>query len=347
MATNTHISARGAQRRTIVVAVAVALAAVGLGKTVTTSSASGRVEAAASYHWPVRPFDKQHPVRGGFGDPRTIFNAAPTLHGVLSGDGQFELHKGIDISAPNGSAVYPVVSGVVTLVDRTDMWIRVESGQGRAFEYWHIGAVVGVGSSVEAGKTVLGHIIPPANHVHLTELNGGEYVNPLAPGHLGPYDDRTSPRVTSISFRRSETSRDQLPNRVSGSVLLVAGAEDDPTISAPGAWRGLPVTPALVTWKVRTWTGKVVLGMQIAADFRSSLPRSSLWSVYARGTYQNMAVLGHHYSWAQPGSYLFRLGALNTRRLRNGTYDLVVTATDIRGNSSALTRRFTVVNHRR
>jgi hypothetical protein len=32
--------------------------------------------------------------------------------------------------------------------------------------------------------------------------------------------------------------------------------------------------------------------------------------------------------------------------LRDGAYDLVVTATDIRGNSSSLTRRFTVGNHR-
>jgi murein DD-endopeptidase MepM/ murein hydrolase activator NlpD len=345
MATNTHISVRGARRRPIVVlALAGALAAVGLATMAGITNASGRAEAQASYHWPVKPFEKQHPVRGSFGDPRTIFDAAPTLHGVLSGDGRFEFHKGVDISAPNGSAVYPVVSGVVTQVNTRDMWVEVDSGDGRIFEYWHIHAVVGAGSAVEAGRTVLGHIVPPAAHVHLSELNDGKYVNPLAPGHLGPYDDQTTPRVTSISLRMGETSRDALPNRVSGRVLLVAGAEDDPTISAPGAWHGLPVTPALVTWKIRTWTGKVVIGPLVATDFRSHLPGSNLWSVYARGTYQNMAVLGDHYSWAQPGSYLFRLGALNTRRLRNGTYDLVVTATDIRGNSSSLRRRFTIEN---
>jgi hypothetical protein len=70
--------------------------------------------------------------------------------------------------------------------------------------------------------------------------------------------------------------------------------------------------------------------------------------VYARGTYQNMAVFGSHYSWAQPGSYVFKLGpAFNTRQLRDGAYDIVVTATDIRGNSSSLSRRFTVANHKR
>jgi hypothetical protein len=345
MATNTHISVRGAGRRIAVALVVATTLVVAVGMGVVDSSASGRLEAAGSYRWPVKPFDKQHPVRGSFGDPRTIFNAAPTLRGVLSGGGTFEFHKGVDISAPNGTAVYPVLAGVVTQVNGRDKWVEVDSGGGRIFEYWHITAVVSAGSAVEAGKTVLGHIVRPAAHVHLSELNGGRYVNPLAPGHLGPYNDQTTPRVTSISLRRSETSRDQLPNSVSGRVLLIAGAEDDPTMSAPGSWHGLPVAPALVTWKIRTWTGKVVLGPQVAADFRRTLPGWSLWSVYARGTYQNMAVLGHHYSWAQPGSYLFRLGpAFNTRRLRNGTYDLVVTATDIRGNSSSLKRRFTVEN---
>jgi murein DD-endopeptidase MepM/ murein hydrolase activator NlpD len=143
MATNTHISVRGAWRR-IGVALAVAtMLVVVVGKGVVDSSASGRSEAAVSYHWPVKPFDKQHPVRGSFGDPRTIFNAAPTLHGVLSGGGRFEFHKGIDISAPNGRALYPVLSGVVTQVNTRDEWVQVDSGGGRIFEYWHIRADVG------------------------------------------------------------------------------------------------------------------------------------------------------------------------------------------------------------
>ena len=124
-----------------------------------------------------------------------------------------------------------------------------------------------------------------------------------------------------------------------GRVLLVAGAEDEPTMDAPSGWRGLPVTPALITWQIRSWNGRVVLGRQVAADFRSNLPDRSFWQVYARGTYQNMAVFGHHYSWGQPGSYLFKLSptAFDTRTIRDGAYDLVVTATDIRGNSSSLT----------
>jgi len=344
MATYTHIPVRGARRRTIVVfAVATALAAVGLGKTVTTSNASGRVEAQAAYHWPVKPFDTQHPVRGGFGDPRTVFKSSPTLRGVLSGACSCSLHRGIDVAAPDGSAVSPVASGTVTY--RNGEWIKVDSGSGQAFEYWHINASVAVGTHVDAYQTVLGHIKRGSGHVHLTELDGGRAVNPLAPGHIGPYSDHTTPRVSSISFRPTETGRDELPNLIRGRVLIVAEAVDDPTMDSPEGWKGLPVSPALLTWEIRSWTGKVVLGRQIAVDFRGALPDRSFSSVYARGTYQNMAVLGHHYSWAQPGSYLFKLGpAFNTRQLRNGAYDLVVTATDIRGNSSSLARRFTVKN---
>jgi murein DD-endopeptidase MepM/ murein hydrolase activator NlpD len=347
MAINRHISVRGARRRKIIViAVTAAVVAVAAGKTVAPSSASGRAEAAPSYQWPVKPFNRQHPVRGGFGDPRSVFRSAPTLQGVLSGACSCSLHRGIDISAPDGSAVYPVASGTVTVANGE--WLKVDSGDGRAFEYWHIHPMVRVGARVVAHETVIGHIHRGSGHVHLTELSNGQAVNPLAPGHIGPYADHTTPRVTSISFRKRETSRDGLPSLISGRVLLVAGAEDAPTMSAPQGWRGLPVTPALLTWEVRSWTGKVVKGRQIAADFRSNLPDRSFWQVYARGSYQNMAVLGRHYSWAQPGSYLFKLSpAFDSRALRDGAYDLVVTATDIRGNSSSLTRRFTIKNRRR
>ena len=137
-----------------------------------------------------------------------------------------------------------------------------------------------------------------------------------------------------------------LPNLVQGRVILIAAAEDEPTLDAPHAWRGMPVGPALLTWQIRSWNGRAAIGRRVAVDLRNDLPDQSFWQVYARGTYQNMAPLGRHYSWAQPGSYLFKLTptAFDTRSLRNGTYDLVVTATDIRGNSSSLTRRLTVKN---
>jgi hypothetical protein len=82
-------------------------------------------------------------------------------------------------------------------------------------------------------------------------------------------------------------------------------------------------------------------------DFRTTIPPDdAFWSVYARGTFQNMSVFGKHYSYLQPGCFLFRLTRtpFDTTRLRDGVYDIIVTATDISGNSSSLSRRFTIHN---
>jgi len=59
-----------------------------------------------------------------------------------------------------------------------------------------------------------------------------------------------------------------------------------------------------------------------------------------------MAVFGRHFSWLQRGTYLFKLTprTLDTRRVKDGVYDVVVTATDVRGNSSSLRQRFLVHN---
>src|SRR6476620_7486020 len=144
MATNSHISVRGARRRIFVaLAVASALVAGGLGKAATNSSASGRVEAQASYGWPVKPFDRQHPVRANFGDPRTVFAGPPNQQTLLHGAGTFQFHFGIDVSAPDGTAVYPVVSGRVALVNKD--WLAVDAGDDRIFSYWHIAPAVAVG----------------------------------------------------------------------------------------------------------------------------------------------------------------------------------------------------------
>ena len=70
------------------------------------------------------------------------------------------------------------------------------------------------------------------------------------------------------------------------------------------------------------------------------------WSTYARGTNQNQSVFGSHYSYLQHGRYLFKLTSrpFDTRTLRDGVYDLVVTATDIAGHRDSARLRFTIGN---
>ena len=364
MATNTHIQSRSARRcilrsaaakflfaTAVATAASAALASMSGLKAApeaalaTRPAASPRVASSGGFGYPIKPFDREHPIRANFGDPRSNFHGPPTLDTVLHGAGSFSFHQGVDISAPNGTAVYPVVDG--TVATAAGDWVGVRSDGGRGFEYWHIRPLVKVGQHVEARKTILGRIIKPAGHVHLTEYQDGKVVNPLAPGRLTPYHDRTRPSVNSISFRRSDTGPAVLPGFVRGSVEIVVDAQDTPSMAVRGEWRNLPVSPALLTYRIKSWAGKTVVPRRVAVDYRTTVPQNSaFWSVYARGTYQNMSVFGPHYSYLQRGCFLFKLTPkpFDTRKLHDGVYDIVVTATDIRGNSDSQSLRFTVHN---
>lgn len=340
MFTSTHI--RGGARRPIVLsllALSIA-AAVSFAIPVAPASASG-----SGYNWPVKPFDRPHPVRGNFGDPRTTFAGSPTPRGLMTSSGIFALHFGIDIATADATPIYPVRSGTATLIN--DRVVAVDSGNGFVAEYWHIVPTIKSGQKVEAYKTVLGHVMKGYGHVHFTEIDHGRIVNPLEPGHLGPYRDSTTPRVSSISFRASDTGPEVLPEYVHGRVVLIAQAYDLPALPVPGDWANLPVAPALITWRVESAKNrKVVLREQTAFDVRTTLPHDDFWQCYARGTRQNMATFNGQRAWREPGVYLYKLsrGAFDSTRLPNGIYILRVTATDIRGNHSSSGQVFIVRN---
>src|SRR5919197_2275671 len=97
-----------------------------------------------------------HQIRGAFGDPRTQFAGPPTRATLYTGDGKFLFHEGVDITAPDGTSVYPVASG--TVIRLTKEMATVDCGNGRAFEYWHISPRVPMGQQIFVGKTVLGRI---------------------------------------------------------------------------------------------------------------------------------------------------------------------------------------------
>ena len=194
----------------------------------------------------MKPFNRLMPSAGASEIKDDLPRAADARH-ALSGDGGFSFHQDIDISAPNGSPVYAVADGTVVRV--THEWVRVDCGNGRAFEYWHLESRVHLGQRVEAGQTLIGNVRRPQQHVHLTQLQDGHAVNPVAPGRLAPYRDTTSPRVVDIAVRQSEIGPDEMPQFVQGRVLLVAEAVDEPACR-PGIWHDLPVTPARISWRI-------------------------------------------------------------------------------------------------
>ena len=140
-----HISRRGVRRSVVVALLFAALCAVADTGPGSRSAEAARTPIHSPYCWPVAPFNRQHPIRGGFGDPRTLFHAPPTLAGLYHGAGSFSFHQGVDISAPDGTAVYPVVDGVVSSLNADRVF--VDSGNGNHFEYWHIAPSVQVGQA--------------------------------------------------------------------------------------------------------------------------------------------------------------------------------------------------------
>jgi hypothetical protein len=173
-------------------------------------------------------------------------------------------------------------------------------------------------------------------------------VNPLTGNRLGPYADTTTPQVAAISFRAGTSTRVLFPEGLSGTVTPVVHAFDAPSLRVPGQWRDLPVAPARITWRVvRASDRRTVLRERVAFDVRTRIPSNRLfWSYYARGSRQNMCPFASQRAWRVPGTYLYKLGArpLDTRRLGNGIFELVVTATDGHGNSGSGTQVFIVRN---
>jgi murein DD-endopeptidase MepM/ murein hydrolase activator NlpD len=242
-----------------------------------------------TYGWPLEPFDSQHPIRAFLDDPR------------IGHEGGVSFHFGVDISAPDGTAVYAVEGGTVHVQSRRAIAVVAPDGSHR-FGYWHIVPSVRNHQQVVRHQ-LLGHIAAGWEHVHFAERRGGVYVNPLRDGGLGPYYDRTPPTVDAISL---------------AGFALVVTAHDTPDPRVPGAWANEPVTPALIRWRVDggNW--------QTAVDFRAAmLPRTAFRSVYTPETRQNLK--------GKPGDFSFYL-------VRHwslaGTHRVDVEVSDTVGNRS-------------
>ena len=200
----------------------------------------------------------------------------------------------------------------------------MEAGGAREHGYWHIVPVVKHGQQV-AQHELIGHIAKSWGHVHFAERSGGTYWNPLRKGALKPFADFGAPSVGRIEVERA--GKHLAPAFVSGVVTLIAEAHDITPIAAPPPWKGLPVAPALVRWRLMRG-GRAVVPWKVVADFRTTLlPASSFPDVYAAGTTQNHP--------NKAGLFRFLLAkAFDSRRHPDGAYRLEVEAADIRGNAS-------------
>ncbi len=166
------------------------LAGVGLA-VLLLSAASPAVAAAA---WPVWPKNQQHPIRGGFGDPRWSGRAHEWL-----------LHGGVDVAVDERTQatrkVYSLVTGRVSKITVTPKRPCGGVTIGRV-ELGHVSAVrVRVGQKVLRGQ-LIARTCPTLWHVHVTERDPqGRQVNPLRKGGvLFPYEDTAAPVVGAVEL---------------------------------------------------------------------------------------------------------------------------------------------------
>jgi murein DD-endopeptidase MepM/ murein hydrolase activator NlpD len=284
--------------------------------------------SSAAYPWPVKPFDRQHPIRGNFGDPRTMRGTVD-----LEWDNPLSFHSGVDVQAPDGTPVYAVEGGLV--VGNWGRHIVVESrGKSLVFGYWHVDPAVARGLYVSRGQ-LLGYIHPGAGHVHLSERRSGRYVNPLRRGGLAPYADHTPPVVDRLEIYRSGTDEDLSPDAVSGTVDIAVDAYDPAPMRPTGVWSGAVVSPARISWSGLFAGPWLPLTYRADAVDFTRLPNRPVRSIYAPGTRQNQA--------GEPGAYRFWLVRhLDTTLLADGPKTIRVVAADIRGNTTVATFPFTV-----
>lgn len=269
---------------------------------------------AGAYGWPIKPFNKQHAIRGAFDDPR---------YGLGPGERmQSSFHFGVDISAADGTPVYAVAPGMVVLDANS---VVVQQADGHKFAYWHVAGAVAAHSQVKTGD-LIGFVMPRWGHVHLAEWNGKTYVNPLRPGGLEPFTDNTIPVIGQIAVRQQD-----------GRLDATVAAFDLPPIEPPPPWHAARWTPAFVRWRLLSDDHEVV-PWRITADFRTDWIKGAHFaSIYAPGTMENRP--------SEPGRYIFWLAhGFDLRALPDGTYELQVLASDTRDNIATRSVLLTVAN---
>jgi hypothetical protein len=245
-------------------------------------------------------------------------------------------HSGVDIAAPDGTPVYAVEGGMVTVENAHHIAVTVRYGglkDSLIFGYWHIRLAV-KNKQVVSKHQLLGYVLNGYGHVHFSERLRGKYVDPLRKGGLTPYYDHTKPVILAVYTYDNGKYQNLEKATVKGKVNLVVDAFDTPPMNTP--WPLDVLTPSLVKWKIVNSKGKTVVASRTAIDF-SKYYTVSLRQVYAPGTIQNGPI--------QRGVYnLWLVQDLNTAKLAKGAYRLVISASDNRGNKDTKTVGFNILN---
>jgi hypothetical protein len=283
--------------------------------------ATGCRPFGAAGGWPVRPFHRQHGLRAGLNELRLG-----------------SMHVGVDIQARSGTAVYAIQSGsakvFVDPAQPTESAVQVGN-----YQYIHVRPAVGQGQYVVAYSTVIGHIVPRAGHVHLSELRDasggsteGNLLDPLRPGGrvLAPYRDRIGPVLGRPRFRAD------------GRVDIAAY---DPQSFVERTNYYTPVlAPAALAYRVRRDGRRTRPGpLRWALKGTRVYPFALRHLIYAPGSHGGGWECFAKYAYCTPAwRYHLAGGLAPVLRLTPGIYTLTAYAWDWAGNASARDARFVV-----
>lgn len=288
---------------------------------------------ALAYQWPVKPFHQQHPIRGAFGDPRSLRGSVDVTF-----DNPLSFHSGVDIQASDGTKVYAIHSGFVSIRNGEAVavaWPYAGADAAVVFGYWHVVPLVRSGAYV-AQSQLIGYVRQGAGHVHLSERRFGVYVNPLRRGGLAPFADDTRPVMRGVVAYSCRTTHELPLDAVSGCVDIAVDAYDPPAMQPLSPWSDAIWAPAKITWSgLYDDVWRPFGGPAQGVDFDRLMSRGAVRDVYAPGTRQNgPGVAGDYRFWLVRG--------LDTSSLV-GDHTIAVTASDTRGNRTTREFSFTVV----
>jgi hypothetical protein len=266
--------------------------------------------AGAVPGWPLQPFHRRHLLRAGLNELRPG-----------------NMHIGVDILAADGTPVYAIQPGRARVLERQGADARVQVGD---FQYWHINPRVADGQFISPYQQVIGTVVPGASHLHLSEVRGERYLNPLRPGGrvLAPWGDRGAPVLAK-------------PKLLRGRRVLIRGFDPQASRRKREPTLGL----AGLAYRLFNRRGRRVGPLRWALRGSQHQPNSVRGLVYAPGSRPAFApcvMLRHpcrsHWTYRLAGGLAPRLPARPARIYRLSAY-----AWDWAGHVRAIDTRFVYV----
>jgi hypothetical protein len=263
--------------------------------------------------WPLKPFGEQHAIRAGINELRPA-----------------NFHVGVDIEATFNQPAYALQSGTASIRYPGMPDVNVDVGH---FYYWHIQPSVHNGQHVTAYRTVLGHVLYGFKHVALSEVSGGQYLNPLRPGgSLRPYRD-TEPPVIGLP-------------RVFADGHVEVAAFDPQSFVEKASYETPVLAPSSLAWRLYDAAGRPLTGLEWAMRGSQNYPPGLKRVIFSPGASNPGFACFFRRRRCIPNWTYWLAGGLTPPlplgSLPRGRYRLTVYAWDWAGNTSALDYPFTV-----